>query len=167
MAQKPQILSAKHYPYILKSAHMRDMRNYFVLGLGSNLAKAHSNSINVLENVFRFFASHTSIRICRTSPIWRNPAFGYKKQNDFYNAIMLCESSLNVLEVYRLIFYVERRFGRGRKRTFKNAPRIIDIDLIFFNKLRLKRDYLHIPHRFCFERPSVFVPLSFIETFWR
>lgn len=117
----------------------------------------------MLEKVFCYIDSHRKIDILQTSPIYKNPPFGYVEQNDFYNAIIFCQSSLNLIELFRFIFYVERRFGRGRKRKFKNAPRNIDIDIIFFNDLNLRLPHLQIPHIHYKQRISVMLPLSTIE----
>lgn len=167
-----QILSSKHYPYANKAFKHKDFklgsyrayRNMFVLGLGSNLALNNRSSVEILESVFVWLDSHSRIRILQSSPIWRNPPFGFALQNDFYNAVLVCESDLSLVEIYRLMFYVERRFGRGRKRAFKNAPRTLDVDLILFNALHLKWTHLYVPHRFYTQRSSVMVPLSFIES---
>ena len=168
-----KILSSKHYPYTRKAFKSYKAqkfypytmyRNMFVLGLGSNLTLKSKDSVEILESVFSWLDSHSQIRILQSSPIWRNPPFGFALQNDFYNAVLICESSLSLVEIYRLIFYVERRFGRGRKRAFKNAPRTLDVDLILFNALCLKWEHLYVPHRFYTQRSSVMVPLSFIES---
>lgn len=162
-----QILSSKHYPFRAFTQHLEAKtqgRNIFVLGLGSNMGYGVKSSIDILESAFMWLDSVSYIKILRTSPIWRNPAFGFRAQNDFYNAVMICQSHKNIRHIYALIFYIERRFARGRKRAFKNAPRTLDIDIIFFNTLRLKYPHLHIPHRFYHQRASVMLPLSFIES---
>ncbi|MCX2717036.1 2-amino-4-hydroxy-6-hydroxymethyldihydropteridine diphosphokinase [Helicobacter sp. MIT 21-1697] len=174
MAHKStQILSSKHYPYSLHKKPQKfalaKYRNIFVLGLGSNQGLStllnEKGSIAILESVFMWFNAHSHIEILHTSPLWRNPPFGFKNQDDFYNAIMVCGSNLSLVEIYGLIFYIERRFGRARKRAFKNAPRTLDIDIIFFNALRIKRPYLQVPHSLYESRASVMLPLSFIETY--
>lgn len=157
-----EVLSSKHYPY--KSSKPTTHRNMFILGLGSNVAMGRKSSIDILESVYLWLFSHSQIHIVQTSPIWRNPPFGFKLQSDFYNALLVCESDLGLIEIYRLMFYLERRFGRGRKRVFKNAPRTLDIDLILFNTLRLRWKHLCVPHRFYTQRSSVMLPLSFIES---
>lgn len=172
MMKSVQILSSKHYPYTHKAFKSYKVqkpyaytmyRNMFVLGLGSNLAPKSKDSVEILESVFVWLDSHSQIRIIQSSPIWRNPPFGFALQNDFYNAVLVCESSLSLVEIFRLMFYVERRFGRRRKRAFKNAPRTLDVDLILFNALRLKWEHLYVPHRFYMQRSSVMLPMSFIK----
>lgn len=153
----PKILSSSHFPF--HTRYNAKFSHRVTLGLGSN----QGQSMRILELVFQYFTKHSRIQILWSSPVWKNPPFGYTQQNDFYNAVLVIATSLNVREMYALIFYVERRFGRGRKRAFKNAPRTLDIDLIFFDALRLKLPHLQIPHRDYANRPSVMLPLSFLE----
>lgn len=158
------MMSSKHYPY--RALPTKAWRNEFILSLGSNMPKGTQSSVEILEHFFMRFYANKRVEILATSPIWRNPPFGFKAQGDFYNAIMICGSNMGLLELYRLMFYTERYFGRGRKRAFKNAPRTLDVDLMCFNALTLKLPHLQIPHRGYFNRPSVMLPLSFIENLW-
>ncbi|MGX2984228.1 2-amino-4-hydroxy-6-hydroxymethyldihydropteridine diphosphokinase [Helicobacter sp. 23-1048] len=135
-------------------------RNHIVLGIGGNMPTTHK----VFENLFRTLKNHPKITALHSSPIIKNPAFGYINQPDFLNAVIYAQTSLCLLEIYALVFYLERRFGRKRKRVFKNAPRILDIDIILFNKLILKREYLTIPHIHWEKRLSVCIPLSLLES---
>lgn len=66
-----------------------------------------------------------------------------------------------LLELYRFVFYIERIFGRKRQREFKNAPRILDIDIVFFNDTFIRSKKLNIPHIHWQERESVLIPLLY------
>ena len=66
-----------------------------------------------------------------------------------------------LIEFYRFVFYTERIFGRGRKREFKNAPRILDIDILFFNDIFIRSEKLNIPHLHWNKRDSVLIPLLY------
>lgn len=145
------------FPYVLKSR--KRLNNDVLLGIGGNVG----NCVRRFEFLFRKICSDVRFMILSTSPIYRNPAFGYTHQPDFYNATMQLSTSCGMVEVFRMIFYWERCFGRGRKREFKNAPRTLDIDLIFFNRIKITRPYLHIPHPFWQERESVVLPLELQE----
>lgn len=158
LKQIPKMLDSKHYPWRNIAPHKK--RNIFVLGLGSNVAKPTRSCIAMLESAFVCLYKHAQIDVLRTSPIWRNQAFGYEAQDDFYNAIIICQSNLSLIEIYRLIFYIERKFGRVRKRAFKNAPRVLDIDIICFNDMHLRLPHLHLPHRGYKDRLSVLLPLD-------
>lgn len=135
-------------------------QNHIVLGIGGNMP----STPHTFEKLFNTLKKHPRIFALHSSPIIKNPAFGYINQADFFNAVICVQTNLCLLEIYALIFYLERRFGRERKRVFKNAPRILDIDIILFNKLILKREYLTIPHIHWEERLSVCIPLSLLES---
>ncbi|OBV28354.1 2-amino-4-hydroxy-6-hydroxymethyldihydropteridine diphosphokinase [Helicobacter sp. CLO-3] len=130
-----------------------------MLGIGANIGtKAQIKSR--FFHLLRFFARHPRFSLIRTSPIYHNPPFGYANQPYFYNAIFALRASLSVIEAFALVFYLERKFGRARQRAHKNAPRTLDIDIIFYDQLILKRPYLTIPHPKYHERPSVLVPMA-------
>ena len=157
-AQKSYPAHFKSHKAIRTKRHKRE--NAVILGIGGNMPR----TLGSFENLFSALKKHPKISKLHSSPIVKNPAFGYTNQADFLNAVLYVETSLCVLEIYALIFYLERRLGRERKRTFKNAPRILDIDIILFNKLILKREYLTIPHIHWKKRLSVCIPLSLLES---
>lgn len=132
--------------------------NILVLGIGANIGSSDKIE-RTFFHLLTFFIRHHRFCPIRTSPIYKNPPFGYTKQAHFYNATITLHTSLSILEVFGLVFYLERRFGRPRKRLFKNAPRTLDIDIIFYNQLILKRPYLTIPHRSYHTRSSVLLPM--------
>lgn len=146
------IFKRKFFPYTNKES---DFKNRVTLGIGGNLG----DTPRIFRSLFLWLQNNKKINIIHTSHLFQNPPFGYTNQNDFINAIIVFKTNLNLLAVFNLIFYLERRFGRARIRPFKNAPRTLDIDLIFFNQLNLKRDYLTIPHYDFKNRESVLIPM--------
>ncbi|MDL0080589.1 2-amino-4-hydroxy-6-hydroxymethyldihydropteridine diphosphokinase [Helicobacter zhangjianzhongii] len=136
-------------------------RHIITLGIGANLGTKQA----ICKRFAHLLDSLTRNRHCSllaTSPILRNPPFGYANQPHFYNAIITLATSLSIVELFGLVFYLERRYGRGRKRAFKNAPRTLDIDIIFYDKVIIKRAYLTIPHKQFHTRDSVLLPLGFV-----
>ncbi len=96
-----------------------------------------------------------------SSPIIKNPPFGYKDQNDFYNAVIIIKTDLNPRNLLKFALRVEQFFKRDR--SFKNSPRTLDIDIIFFDKISISKKDLIIPHPNYHERESVLIPLYFIN----
>lgn len=133
------------------------MSNTCILSLGGNVGEP----LKTFKSLFQKIKKDRRVDILSTSPIYKNPPFGYTKQNDFYNIIMIISTNLCLIELYAFIFYLERVFKRGRKREFKNAPRTIDIDIIFFNDIYIRTGKLNIPHPKMWERDSVLVPLLY------
>lgn len=132
------------------------MKNKVLLGIGGNVG----DCIKRFSHLFRQIQKDHRFCILSTSPIYINPPFGYLEQNDFYNATIQLATNQSMLEVFRMIFYWERRFNRPRKRAFSNAPRTLDIDFLWFNHIKIKRPYLTIPHKEWDRRESVLVPLG-------
>lgn len=89
-----------------------------------------------------------------------NEAFGFKEQKDFTNAVMLIQTNLHARALLKVLLYYEVKFKR--KRTFKNAPRTLDLDLLYFSQ-KVKRDkWCEVPHKGAKERVSVILPLGMI-----
>ncbi len=133
--------------------------NVFTIGIGANIG----NCIKTFESLFYWFKKHQNFHIISSSPIFKNPAFGYKNQADFYNATITLQTTLSLREVFSILFYLERKFKRARKRVFKNAPRTLDIDLLFFNQIKIQYPHLKIPHPYWKQRESVIIPLMLQE----
>lgn len=129
-----------------------------VLGIGANIG-TQDKILARFWHLLCFFASHSRIFDISTSPIYRNPPFGYANQAHFYNALITLSTSLSLLQIYALVFYAERKFGRMRKREFKNAPRTIDIDIIFYSDCIFRAKYLTLPHPSYHNRASVLIPM--------
>ncbi len=93
----------------------------------------------------------------KTSAILQNPPFGFLEQDDFFNAIIVFKTSLGPKAFLKFLLHVEKIFGR--KRSFKNAPRTLDLDIIFFDDIKYSQKNLEIPHPSWSKRDSVVLPL--------
>ena len=135
----------------------RDVRNNLaIIGVGGNLG----NSMRRFKKLALLLASHPRVRLVKTAPILKNPPFGYLDQPDFYNTLFLLDTTLSPIELLNFLLYVEKRFKRVR--TFKNAPRTLDLDIIFYNDKKIDKDRLKLPHPHWSERDSVIIPLRFL-----
>jgi 2-amino-4-hydroxy-6-hydroxymethyldihydropteridine diphosphokinase len=95
--------------------------------------------------------------VCQTSSILKNPPFGYLNQAFFYNAVMVLQTNLLPRQLLRHLQKIEKRFRR--KRSFKDAPRTLDLDILFYDTLAIETDELSIPHKEWYKRESVLIPL--------
>ena len=125
-----------------------------VLGIGGNIG----NVVRRFNHLFWYFRRSSFLHIIETSAILKNPPFGYTKQDDFYNALLLVETKLKPKALLRYVLRVERVFGR--KRLFKDGPRTLDIDIIFYENVAMQTEKLTLPHPGWAKRTSVLVPLS-------
>ena len=97
-------------------------------------------------------------RIARQSKLYVTAAWGNTNQPDFLNQVIIVETKLSATELIKAILFVETDMGRIR--TTKNAPRIIDIDILFFNKDIINKKNLVVPHPEIQNRRFVLVPLN-------
>ncbi|WP_456479776.1 2-amino-4-hydroxy-6-hydroxymethyldihydropteridine diphosphokinase, partial [Nautilia sp.] len=107
---------------------------------------------------YLFLSSHPKIDIVQTSIIYKNPPFGYLEQEDFYNSVLVVKTDFSPYELLNFLLYTEKKFGRVR--SFKNAPRTLDLDIILYNNVKISTEKLKIPHPFFKNRDSVLVPLA-------
>ncbi|QOP45285.1 2-amino-4-hydroxy-6-hydroxymethyldihydropteridine diphosphokinase [Sulfurimonas paralvinellae] len=144
-----------HFPYAATS--QTSLRYEVTVGIGGNLGDVRRR----FEHLFFALKRERQVEVLRTSLILKNPPFGYKEQDDFFNAIIVLKTSMQPKEFLRYLHRVEKRFGR--RRSFANAPRTLDLDIIFFDNREVKTKDLTIPHAAWFERESVLIPLAGVK----
>ena len=127
-----------------------------VVGVGGNVG----DSYWIFKKALKMLQNNNCIKVITTSPLLKNPPFGFVEQNDFLNALIVVDTSMRALEFLRYILRVEKRLGR--KRSFKNAPRTIDMDIIFFKGQRICSPHLKVPHPQWSKRLSVILPLTLL-----
>jgi len=144
----------KNYPY--KASKSSKKAHIATLGIGGNIG----NTRRRFQKLFIYLQKSGAVDIIQTSPILKNPPFGYTNQEDFYNAVIIVKTDLNPINLLKFVLRVEQFFKRARH--FENSPRTLDIDIIFFDKIGLNRRDLIIPHPHYQDRESVLIPLSYI-----
>jgi len=135
--------------------HKRKMEkmNKTYLLLGSNIEKP----------VKQLSRARASIRkevgnICRESSIYQTAAWGKTDQPDFLNQVLIVETQQSAEECLQTILGIEEKMGRIR--TIKNAPRVIDIDILYYNKQVIQQVNLVVPHPALADRKFVLIPLN-------
>ena len=145
----------KYFPYTNKK---RSSKKHFVtLGVGANIP----NERKRFEKLYQYIKRDKLLSFVQSSPILKNPPFGYTDQAYFYNTCIIIKTNLNPMQLLKHILKIEKKFKRERK--FTNSPRTLDLDIIFFAKIRVNKKNLTIPHPKYKDRDSVMIPLSFIK----
>ena len=148
------LYSSKLFPSFSKDSFKR----YCVtLGVGGNIGDLPRR----LEKLSCFFKRSPLCDVVQTGPILKNPPFGYCEQDDFYNTVILIKTNLRPRAFLKYVLEVERKFGR--KRSFSNAPRTLDIDMIFYENVKMKSTKLTLPHPDWMNRKSVIIPMAYME----
>ncbi|CAN5408366.1 2-amino-4-hydroxy-6-hydroxymethyldihydropteridinediphosphokinase [soil metagenome] len=97
-------------------------------------------------------------QVTHKSGLYQTEAWGNTDQPDFLNQVIIVDTKLPALTLLQEILLIEEEMGRVR--TIKNAPRIIDIDILFFNKDIISNKNLTIPHPEIANRRFVLIPLN-------
>ncbi len=121
--------------------------------LGSNIGNSKKQLLRAISLIQKKIGN-----INRVSSIYTTAAWGKTDQPDFLNQVVIAESHLSADDVMQIILEIESIMGRVR--TKKNAPRIIDIDILFFGKQIIKQKDLIVPHPFIQIRRFVLIPLN-------
>jgi 2-amino-4-hydroxy-6-hydroxymethyldihydropteridine diphosphokinase len=159
LAEDLVLISTPHFPYNSASHRQkrRGMRRV-LLGIGGNIGDV----LRRFEHLFGYWQRSGVLSVTATSPILRNPPFGYTDQADFLNAVVEIETSLPPKALLRYILDTEKRFGR--KRSFKDAPRTLDIDMLLYEDVTMQTSRLTLPHPGFARRPSVQIPLGYLKS---
>jgi len=154
--EKSSLYFSRYYPHLSKTKSAKPY--WAVLGIGGNIGDVPRR----FNHLFWVFKSSHFVDIIETAPILQNPPFGYLEQNDFYNSLVIVKTYLKPKALLRYILNIEKRFGR--QRSFQDAPRTLDIDMIFYENISMQTTALTLPHPAWKQRDSVLIPMSFIQT---
>jgi 2-amino-4-hydroxy-6-hydroxymethyldihydropteridine diphosphokinase len=122
------------------------------LSLGTNIGQRRQNleqAVAGLEEV---------LVITAVSPIYQTPPWGMTAQPDFFNLCLAGTTSLSPHDLLHFNQQLEKRLGR--EKTVRWGPRLIDIDILFYDDLILVDEELTIPHPQLGQRAFVLVPLA-------
>ncbi|MBV8032187.1 MAG: 2-amino-4-hydroxy-6-hydroxymethyldihydropteridine diphosphokinase [Betaproteobacteria bacterium] len=123
------------------------------VGLGSNL----DNPVRQVESALGELDTLPQTRLLKRSSLYRTAPVGYADQPDFINAVAQLETELAAERLLEELQAIESRHGRVR--TFPNAPRTLDLDLLLFGEVVLRSERLTLPHPRMHERSFVLDPL--------
>ncbi|MFY9142220.1 2-amino-4-hydroxy-6-hydroxymethyldihydropteridine diphosphokinase [Sulfuricurvum sp.] len=150
--ERHRVYVDRHFPTTLRKAP--GYRYRVLLGVGGNIGDTRRR----MNHLWTYLGRLPQICKIRSGVILRNPPFGFTEQKDFDNTVIEIGTSLEPKAFLRLVWRIEKRFGR--RRSFANAPRTLDLDILFFENRSVRTNELIIPHPHWDERPSVLVPLE-------
>jgi len=123
------------------------------VGIGSNLEDPVRQVRKASDELDR--VPHT--RVVKKSSLYRSAPMGHTEQPDFINAVAQLETGLPAERLLAELQEIEAR--HGRKRSFPNAPRTLDLDILLYGELSLDLPSLKIPHPRMHERAFVLRPM--------
>jgi 2-amino-4-hydroxy-6-hydroxymethyldihydropteridine diphosphokinase len=127
------------------------MTHTIYLSLGSNLGERAANLKQAIASLA------PQLRVTKKSSVYETPPWGYTEQESFLNQAVKATTSL---EPEPLLKHLKRlEVSLGRKATFRYGPRLIDIDILFYDDLILDTPSLKLPHPNLHERGFVLLPM--------
>lgn len=123
------------------------------IGLGSNLQDPYSQ----LLRAFAALGELPGTRLVAQSSLYRSAPLGYADQPDFVNAVAKIATDLSPQALLQALLQIEH--SHGRERTFRNAPRTLDLDILLYDDVQLHEQGLTIPHPKMHLRAFVLQPL--------
>lgn len=122
------------------------------LGLGTNLGNRTANINRAIEGLAE------EVLITAMSPVYETDAWGVEEQPDFLNLCVAGETDLSPNSLLLFIKQLESRLGRITSERW--GPRLIDIDILFYDLHVVQEPALTIPHKGVVNRATVLVPLA-------
>lgn len=127
------------------------MEHTVYIALGSNLGNRLANLKNAISN----FTPQMEVK--KKSLVYETPPWGYADQPAFLNQVVMVQT---YLEPEDLLDHLKRlEVVLGREPTFQNGPRLIDMDILFYDDVMIDSPPLQIPHPRLHQRGFVLVPL--------
>lgn len=121
------------------------------LSLGTNLGDRAANLKLAISSL------PPQMTVKARSNVYETPPWGYTEQGAFLNQVVMATT---YLEPELLLKHIKRlEVALGRETTFRYGPRLIDIDILFFDDLVLNTPLLTVPHPHLHERGFVLIPL--------
>lgn len=129
--------------------------NVAIVALGANLG----DKLSTLRTALRLL-EEAGLRTLAISSFYETVPVGYANQPNFLNAVAAFEIPVAMSAEALLDLLLATESSLGRKRSFPNAPRTCDLDLILFEDEKHSSKKLTLPHPRRRERAFVCVPLS-------
>jgi 2-amino-4-hydroxy-6-hydroxymethyldihydropteridine diphosphokinase len=131
------------------------MGHIIFLSLGSNMG----NRLAKLKAAVLNLSPQISVK--KKSSVYETPPWGFVEQDAFLNQVIKAETYLEPEALLRHLKRLETALGRVP--NFQNGPRLIDVDILFFDDVVIDTPLLVVPHPRLHERAFVLVPLAEIE----
>ena len=123
------------------------------LGLGANLGDPPAQLVEAIRRI----DAHPAITVTRQSSVLATKPWGKTDQPDFTNQVIAVETTLKPIELLDVILGIELAMGRVREEVW--GPRLIDIDMIAYDRFEIKSPRLTLPHPYAHQRDFVLTPL--------
>jgi len=123
------------------------------VGIGSNLEDPRAHILRAFDELARLPETTLTAR----SSLYRTAPVGHAAQPHFINAVAALDTRLSAQALLAELQGVEA--SHGRQRSFPNAPRTLDLDVLLYGAAQIDQPGLTVPHPRMHERAFVLAPL--------
>ncbi|MEK6599732.1 MAG: 2-amino-4-hydroxy-6-hydroxymethyldihydropteridine diphosphokinase [Deltaproteobacteria bacterium] len=124
------------------------------ISIGSNIGDRLENCKKAIKSL----SDNENIRLIKMSSFYETEPWGEIEQDWFINCVVKIETALDAKALFALLQDIEK--GLGRNRIKKGGPRVIDLDILFFNRDVTEIKEIIIPHPLLHKRRFVLTPAS-------
>lgn len=126
--------------------------NKVYVAFGTNMGDKNKNIEKAIEMM-----RDRGLKVIKISQVYKTEPYGYTNQPEFLNGVLEASTYLDAVDVLKTLLEIEKDMGRVRE--FKWGPRIIDLDILFFNDDVIDEKDLKVPHPDMQNREFVLKPL--------
>ncbi len=130
-----------------------------IIAIGTNLGNKKKNIETAIKKM-----GQNKIKTVKYAKFYETAPYGYTNQPTFLNTAVEVDTTLAPEKLLEALLKIEEEMGRVRKIHW--GPRIIDLDIIFFDNIVIDKENLKIPHPDMQNREFVLKPISDIEPCW-
>lgn len=128
------------------------MAHLIYIALGTNLG----DRLKTLQDAIALLPP--LVTLLSASPVYQTAPWGYSDQPDYLNQVIKAVTELEPIDLLKYLKRLEIQLGR--RPTFRYGPRVIDMDILFYDDMLLETPELVIPHPRLHERDFVLIPLA-------
>ncbi len=134
-----------------------------IIGFGANIPGEFGSPEKTLQAAVNALGEIEDIEVLDASSVWHSAPVPVSDQPWYANAVCTIETYILPAELLKILKEIEKKFGRTQQE--RNAPRVLDLDIIAYEKIITMKSPI-IPHPRMHERAFVLYPLQEIAPDW-
>lgn len=108
----------------------------------------------------------SGIHITKRSSYYKSPPWGFTSKNEFLNQVLMIETEMDPFQLMKRLLAIETEMGRNRTPGAGYEDRLIDLDILFYNKEVINSETLIVPHPRMQLRRFALLPCAEIAGNW-
>ncbi len=142
---------------------MKQVTSMIIIGLGANIPGEFGPPERTLQSALNAISDIVGLEVLEISSVWHSAPVPVSDQPWYANAVCTIQTQTPPAKLLKELKAIEKKFGRQEKQ--RNAPRVIDLDIIAYDHL-ITMEVPILPHPRMHERAFVLCPLHEIAPDW-